>query len=92
MFKAPSTHVSSSLGPNAPTDDQYLRQLLTYREMDVLRLLDQRLTNKEIARHLNISTETVRQHTVKLFHKLHVHNRRQAVVAARTLGYRSDLP
>ena len=60
--------------------DRDLRQVLTYREMDVLQLLDQRLTNKEIARRLGISTETVRQHTVKLFRKLHVENRRQAIV------------
>lgn len=71
-------------------DNYDLRQLLTYREMDVLRLLDQRLTNKEIARHLGISTETVRQHTVRLFRKLHVQNRRQAIVVARALGYSPD--
>ena len=64
-----------------------MRHVLTYREMDVLRLLNQRLTNKEIARQLGISTETVRQHTVKLFRKLNVENRRQAIVVARALGY-----
>lgn len=64
-----------------------LRVLLTYREMDVLRLLAQRLTNKEIAHELGISTETVRQHVVKLFRKLHVENRRQAIVVARKMGY-----
>jgi DNA-binding NarL/FixJ family response regulator len=61
-----------------------LRELLTYREMDVLMLLDQRLTNKEIAHQLGISTETVRQHTVNLFRKLNVGNRRQAIVVARS--------
>ena len=64
-----------------------LRTLLTYREMDVLKLLCRRLTNKEIARELGISTETVRQHTVNLFRKLQVGNRRQAVAVARSLGY-----
>jgi LuxR family transcriptional regulator, maltose regulon positive regulatory protein len=63
-----------------------LQELLTYREMDVLKLLEQRLTNKEIAYVLGISTETVRQHTVNLFRKLNVNNRRQAIVAARNLG------
>ena len=67
-----------------------LRSVLTYREMDVLRLLNQRLTNKEIARQLGISTETVRQHTVKLFRKLNVENRRQAIVVARAMGYFDD--
>ena len=70
--------------------DRDMRQVLTYREMDVLHLLDQRLTNKEIARQLGISTETVRQHTVKLFRKLNVENRRQAIVVARALGYFDD--
>ncbi|MFN8466563.1 MAG: LuxR C-terminal-related transcriptional regulator [Caldilineaceae bacterium] len=64
-----------------------LRELLTYRETDVLRLLEQRLTNKEIAHLLGISTETVRQHTVNLFRKLNVGNRRQAIVVARSRGY-----
>jgi LuxR family maltose regulon positive regulatory protein len=69
--------------PQAATGPEHdLSTLLTYREMDVLRLLEQRLTNKEIAHKLGITTETVRQHTVNLFRKLGVQNRRQAVVAA----------
>ena len=63
-----------------------LQELLSYREMDVLRMLEQRLTNKEIAHMLGISTETVRQHTVNLFRKLNVNNRRQVIVAARNPG------
>ncbi len=79
------------LSPAAPLQAQSdLRQVLTYREMDVLRLLNQRLTNKEIGRQLGISTETVRQHTVKLFRKLNVENRRQAIVVARAMGYFDD--
>ncbi len=74
-------------GGRRSTDGRDLRELLTYREMDVLKLLEQRLTNKEIAYALGISTETVRQHTVNLFRKLNVDNRRQAIVAARTRGY-----
>jgi ATP/maltotriose-dependent transcriptional regulator MalT len=67
-----------------------LNTLLTYREMDVLRLLKQRLTNKEIAYALGITTETVRQHTVNLFRKLGVENRRQAVAAAQRLHFFED--
>ncbi len=63
-----------------------LRDLLTFREMDVLLLLNQRLTNKEIAHTLAISMDTVRQHTVKIYRKLGVANRRQAIVQADTLG------
>jgi LuxR family transcriptional regulator, maltose regulon positive regulatory protein len=63
-----------------------LRELVTFREMDVLLLLKQRLTNKEIARELGISPDTVRQHTANLYRKLGVENRRQAVVHADALG------
>ena len=83
-----ASHETALLRPAPPLQAQReLRQILTYREMDVLRLLNERLTNKEIARQLGISTETVRQHTVKLFRKLNVDNRRQAIVVARAMGY-----
>jgi LuxR family maltose regulon positive regulatory protein len=58
-------------------------EILTNREMDVLLLLAQRLTNKEIAQALGISPNTVKQHTLTLFQKLQVHNRREAVEWAR---------
>jgi LuxR family maltose regulon positive regulatory protein len=83
----PQNSLVSPEATSAPGDESDLRQVLTYREMDVLNLLNLRLTNKEIARALGISAETVRQHTVNLFRKLHVDNRRQAVVAAHSMGY-----
>jgi LuxR family maltose regulon positive regulatory protein len=58
----------------------------TNREMDVLLLLNERLTNKEIARKLHISPETVKKYTLKLYRKLDVNGRRQAVARARELG------
>ena len=69
-----------------PTAEQNARVLLTYREMDVLALLCERLTNKEIAYKLGVSPETVRQHTVNLYRKLRVAGRRQAIVQAQALG------
>lgn len=65
--------------------------LLTFREMDVMALLSQRLSNKEIARTLGISHETVRQHTVNIYRKLGVGNRRQAIVRASTWGLTPDM-
>lgn len=95
--EATATSDMNGTSPTADeTDAKYtpavrnLHEMLTYREMDVLRLLDLRLTNKEIARQLGISTETVRQHTVNLFRKMGVNNRRQAIVAAHNAGFFAD--
>jgi LuxR family maltose regulon positive regulatory protein len=63
-----------------------LPEPLTEREIEVLRLLAARLSNKEIAHHLIVSVHTVRNHTVNIFGKLQVDNRIQAVERARALG------
>ncbi len=59
---------------------------LTTRELHILRLLDKDLTNKEIARELVITPETVKVHTHNLYRKLSVNNRRAAVALAKALG------
>lgn len=63
------------------TDD--LAVLLTFREQDVLRLLGERYTNREIADALQISPDTVKRHTANIFRKLQVTNRRAAARLAR---------
>ncbi|HEX7974434.1 MAG TPA: response regulator [Anaerolineales bacterium] len=57
---------------------------LTDREREVLDLLAQGMTNKEIAEALVISTNTVKRHLKAIFEKLEVHTRSGA--AARALG------
>lgn len=59
---------------------------LTPREMEVLRRLALGRTNKEIAPELFISEETVKSHVAKIFAKLDVENRSQAVVQALKRG------
>lgn len=66
--------------------DRSMHGILTFREMDVLRQLNRRMTNKEIAHELRITPETVRQHTVNIYRKLGVANRRQAIVQASAWG------
>jgi LuxR family maltose regulon positive regulatory protein len=68
-----------------PTDAS-LSGGLTNRELDVLIMLEKRLSNKEIADRLFVSPETVKKHTANIYRKLHVSGRRQAVYAARKLG------
>jgi LuxR family maltose regulon positive regulatory protein len=59
---------------------------LSEREIEVLVLLDRRLTNKEIAAQLGISPLTVRTHARNIYGKLGVNSRRQASAVARSLG------
>jgi LuxR family maltose regulon positive regulatory protein len=60
---------------------------LTNREVQILRLLEKDLTNKEIARKLVVTTGTVKVHTNNVYRKLSVNNRHAAVTLARTLGF-----
>ena len=56
---------------------------LTPRQVEVLRLLEQGCSTKQIAAELHLSTETVRNHVRRLFRALGVHSRLEAVAAAR---------
>jgi DNA-binding NarL/FixJ family response regulator len=57
--------------------------LLTAREFEVIELLAEGLSNKEIAGRLNIETQTVKNHVHHLLEKLSVHKRMDAVAYAR---------
>ena len=55
---------------------------LTDRELEVLRLVAQGMSNKEIAAELYISENTVKNHVRNILEKLHLHSRMEAVVYA----------
>jgi len=59
---------------------------LTEREKDILKLVSQGATNREIADELKLSTQTVRNRLSQVFSKLHVNNRTQAAQYASKLG------
>jgi DNA-binding CsgD family transcriptional regulator len=59
---------------------------LTGRQVEVLELLAQGLSNPEIAARLSLSAKTVEHHVSALLAKLEVGSRRQAAAAARRLG------
>ena len=58
---------------------------LTERERDVIRLVKQGLSNKDIAHHLSISDSTVRHHLTSIFDKVGVPNRQKLMVHAHQL-------
>ena len=65
---------------------------LTKRQVEVLRLVAQGLTNRQVADQLIISPRTVTTHLDHIYPKLGVNNRVQAVERGRTLGLLADLP
>jgi LuxR family maltose regulon positive regulatory protein len=63
-----------------------LVESLSERELEVLRLIAEGLTNQEIANGLYLSLNMVKVHTRNMYGKLGVNNRTQAVAKVRALG------
>jgi DNA-binding NarL/FixJ family response regulator len=59
---------------------------ITERERQVLQLLAEGRSNKEIAARLELSPNTVKTHIARLFEKLRVTRRTEAILLARELG------
>ncbi|GAA4914989.1 hypothetical protein GCM10023204_21460 [Actinomycetospora succinea] len=59
---------------------------LTEREVEVLRALVDGLSARDVADHLDVAVNTVRTHTHRIFRKLGVHGRLEAVRIARAEG------
>jgi LuxR family maltose regulon positive regulatory protein len=68
------------------TPTSAITESLSAREGDILRLIAEGLSNKEIARNLAITPETVKSHVKHIFTKLNVEKRAQAVTRAQILG------
>ena len=66
-------------------EDNKQTNQLTTRERDVLLLVRLGKSNKEIARDLDVSVNTVKTHLKNLFHKLEVHNRVQAIIQSDSM-------
>jgi DNA-binding NarL/FixJ family response regulator len=66
--------------------DHFNDQALTYREVDVLRLIAQGNSNKQIADHLSISQDTVKSHVKNILTKLGASDRTHAVTIALKRG------
>ncbi len=80
-------------GPPLPSDGQFrLVEPLSAREIEVLRLVDQGLSNQAIASQLSIAPSTVKTHLNNLYGKLSVETRTQALHRARRLGLLESTP
>jgi DNA-binding NarL/FixJ family response regulator len=59
---------------------------LTEREREILNLIAQGQSNTDIAKHLVLSPNTVRNYVSNIFSKLQVADRAQAIIRAREVG------
>jgi two-component system NarL family response regulator len=72
----------TNLAKRASDRQQVPAPRLTDRELDVLRLVAQGITNREIADQLFIAENTVKNHVRNILEKLHLHSRMEAVLYA----------
>ncbi len=72
----------SSLSKKAEARQAVPVPVLTTRELEVLKLVAQGMSNKEIASELYISENTVKNHVRNILEKLHLHSRMEAVMFA----------
>jgi DNA-binding NarL/FixJ family response regulator len=76
--------LSHTQEPVTPASDVFSR--LTDRELEILREIGTNASNREIARRLFISENTVKHHIYSIMDKLSLPNRREAAKLARELG------
>ena len=82
MTQMPFVRVVDSDGAN----------LLTKREEDLVRLVADGLSNRDIARQLNLSEHTVKNYVFRVFEKLGVSNRVELVLYALSDSRRAEMP
>lgn len=69
-----------------PAESEHLTEPLSERELEVLRLIAEGLSNQEISERLFLALSTVKGHNRNMFDKLGVQRRTEAVARARRLG------
>jgi LuxR family maltose regulon positive regulatory protein len=87
----PITEPEGTEPPKSQAPDSVLIEPLSEREIEVLHLIAEGLTNPEIATRLFLSAHTVKVHTRNIYGKLDAHNRTEAVTRARSLGILSSI-
>ena len=82
LFRRGLIQEFNALAKRADEKQQVPAPKLTDRELEVLKLVAQGLTNREIADQLYISENTVKNHVRNILEKLHLHSRMEAVLYA----------
>jgi len=77
-------------GDGQAVNVQLLSEQLTAREMDVLELLVQGCSNREISERLFISVHTVKNHITNIFQKIGVNDRSQLIALVYQLSHRQQ--
>lgn len=80
------------VSPGGARERLPIKSTLSGREREVLRLVGEGLSNKEIAGQLSISPSTVSYHLANIFNKLGVHSRAQAVAVSNEPAHFSGSP
>jgi DNA-binding NarL/FixJ family response regulator len=83
----PAEMMQSADWPPAGTPPSRERATLTDRQQEVLRLLGRGLSNKQIARALALSENTVKVHVASVLRQFGANNRTEAVVRAQEQGF-----
>ena len=82
----------TAFGASAPREESWrdghptLVEPLSARELEVLRLIAAGLSNQQICERLFLALDTVKGHNRRIFEKLQVQRRTEAVARARALG------
>lgn len=85
--QAVALQLVTRMARQAPPGKSELPEPLTEREREVLELLAQGLSNKDIAQRLYLSVRTVEGHLVNVYGKLGVHSRTEAALYAVRQGW-----
>ena len=91
FFNQKEREVRKSADPSgrSPTPEERLREL-TPRQVEVLRLIAQGLSYKQVGRALFVTERTVKFHVGEIMSRLRLKHRREAIALARRAGLIAD--
>ncbi|MGY4478415.1 LuxR C-terminal-related transcriptional regulator [Bradyrhizobium sp. USDA 3364] len=84
MFPPPSTEEAGASAPSMAAEKDLA--VLTDRERQIMRLVSEGLSNKEIGRRLNVTNGTIKVHLNHIFRKLEISNRTTLATLAVSTG------